>query len=60
MEEALSHDKHTVGVFKKDGTLVGHVPIEMSRIIDYFMQKNEKKLCRCNKNHEKEKSDWLF
>ena len=41
-EEALSHDKHTVGVFKKDGTLVGHVPIEMSRIIDYFMQKNEK------------------
>ena len=41
-EEALSHDKHSVGVFKRDKTLVGHVPIEISRIIDYFMQNNEK------------------
>ena len=41
-EEALSHDKHSVGVFKRDETLVGHVPIEISRIIDYFMQNNEK------------------
>ena len=24
-KEALSYDKHTVGVFKKDGTLVGHI-----------------------------------
>ena len=41
-EEALSHDKHLVGVFKRDGTLVGHVPIEISRIMDYVMQNNEK------------------
>ena len=41
-EEALSHDKHLVGVFKRDETLVDHVPIEISRIIDYFMQNNEK------------------
>jgi hypothetical protein len=41
-EEALSHDKHSVGVFKVDETLVGHIPIEISRIIDYFMQENEK------------------
>ena len=37
-EEALSHDKHSVGVFKKDGTLVGHILIELSRLIDYFME----------------------
>ena len=37
LEEALSHGKHSVGVFKRDETLVGHVPIEISRIIDYFM-----------------------
>ena len=41
-EEALSHGKHLVGVFKRDETLVDHVPIEISRIIDYFMQNNEK------------------
>ena len=40
-EEALSHDKHSVGVFKKDGTLVGHIPIELSRLIDYFMESTE-------------------
>ena len=32
-EVALSQDKHSVGVFKKDGTLVGHIPIELSRLI---------------------------
>ena len=42
-EEALSHGKHSVGVFKRDETLFGHVPIEISRIIDYFMQNNEKR-----------------
>ena len=34
-------DKHSVGVFKKDGTLVGHIPIELSRLIDYFLESTE-------------------
>ena len=42
-EEALSYDEHSVGVFKKDGTLVGHIPIELSRLIDSFMKMNEVK-----------------
>ena len=37
-EETLSYDEHSVGVFKKDGTLVGHAPIELSRLTDYFMK----------------------
>ena len=40
-EEALSYDEHSVRVFKKDGTLVGHIPIEISRLIDYFMKENK-------------------
>ena len=40
-KEALSYDKDSVGVFKKDGTLVGHIPIELSRLIDYFMKENK-------------------
>ena len=36
-QEALQFDKHAVGVFKDD-VLVGHVPIEVSRIISYFLQ----------------------
>ena len=39
-QEALQFDKHAVGVFKDD-VLVGHVPIEVSRIISYFLQTNE-------------------
>ena len=41
-EKALSHDKHSVAVFKRDETLVGQVPTEISRIIHYFIQSNEK------------------
>ena len=37
----MSHDKHSVGVFKKDGTLVGHIPIKLSGLIDYFMESKE-------------------
>ena len=37
-EEALSYDEHSVGVFKKHGTLVGHIPIELYQLIDYFMK----------------------
>ena len=41
-EEALIYDKHSVGVMKKIGTLVGHIPIEPSLLTDYFMkEKNE-------------------
>ena len=35
-EEAVGHDKHSIGVYRKDGTLVGHVPIELSCLIDYL------------------------
>ena len=41
--EALEFDKHAVGVFKED-ILVGHVPIEVSRIISYFLQADEVKV----------------
>ena len=40
-EEALRHDKHSIGVYRKDGTLVGHVPIELSRLMDYFVKSKE-------------------
>ena len=36
----MEFDKHAVGVFKED-ILVGQVPIEVSRIISYFLQANE-------------------
>ena len=41
-EEALSYDKHSVGVFKKEETLVVDIPIELSRLIYYFMKENKK------------------
>ena len=37
-EEAAEYDSHAVGVFKTDETLVGHIPIELSRLIDYFLK----------------------
>ena len=40
-EEALGQDKHSIRVYRKDGTLVGHVPIELSRLIDYFVKSKE-------------------
>ena len=33
-EEALSYDKHAVGIFRKNATLVGYIPIELSNLID--------------------------
>ena len=36
-EKALSHDKHALGVFKEDGSLIGLIPIELSNPIDYFL-----------------------
>ena len=34
-KEAVSYSKHSV---KKDRTLVGHISIELSQLIDYFMK----------------------
>ena len=40
-EEALNYDKHAVGVSRKNATLVGHLPIELSNLIDYFLKDAE-------------------
>ena len=40
-EEALGHNKHSIGVYRKDGTFVGHVLIELSRLIYYFVKSKE-------------------
>ena len=40
-QEALYYDTHAIGVYKADGTLVGHVPIELSRILAYFLKQDE-------------------
>ena len=40
-EEALGNNKHSIGVYRKDGTLVSHVPVELSRLIDYFVKSIE-------------------
>ena len=37
-EEALRYDENSVGVFKKDETLVGHIPTALSNLIDYFLK----------------------
>ena len=40
-EDALDHDKHSIGVYRKDGTFVDHVPIELSRLIEYFVKSKD-------------------
>ena len=35
------YDKHSMGVYRTNGTLVGHIPIELSLLIDYFMKNKE-------------------
>ena len=44
-EEALSCDKYATGVFKKDGALVGHITMELSNLIDYFLKDGEENCC---------------
>ena len=39
-EEAQDYDSHAVGVFKGD-LLVGHMPIEISALTDYFLKESE-------------------
>ena len=38
--EMLDIDRHAVGIYKKD-RLVGNLPVELSRIILYFLQESE-------------------
>ena len=45
-KEAKDYDKHSVGIFKLSSekgkkTLVGHIPIELSSLIDYFLKAEE-------------------
>ena len=40
-EEALIYDNHSVGFLKKDQTLVGHTPIGLSQLFDYFMKEDK-------------------
>ena len=50
-EEALSCDKYATGVFKKDGTLAGHIAIKISNLIDYFLKDGEENCgCRVKKS----------
>ena len=39
-EEAMEYDKNAIGVFKSDDpeTLVGHLPIEISCLLTYFLE----------------------
>ena len=39
-DEASMYDNHAIGVYKqeKDSTLVGHVPIEFSILVDNFLK----------------------
>ena len=40
--EASEYDKHAIGVYKQmDSTLVGHVPIECSALMDNFLSADE-------------------
>ena len=36
-EEGITHDSHAVSVKKDNGTVVGHVPREMSHIFWHFL-----------------------
>ena len=36
--EAEAYDSHAIGVYKTDGVLVGHIPIEISSVVDYFLR----------------------
>ena len=36
-QDAAEYEKHAIGVFKSKGQLVGHMPIELSNLTDYFL-----------------------
>ena len=37
-EEAIEYDKNAIGVFKTGETLIGHLPIELSCLLKYFLE----------------------
>ena len=48
------HDRHAVCV-KKDGAIVGHVPRELSRTMDVFIEKGGVVTCTVTGRHKKGK-----
>ena len=40
-QEAFDYRIHALGVDKADGTLVGHLPMELSIVMDYFLQQHD-------------------
>ena len=44
MEEALKNDEHALGVYNNKGLLVGHVLIELSSLLYFFLQAAIKKI----------------
>ena len=42
--EALSYDDHAIGVYKNGSELVGHIPIEISALLHYFLQNSKENM----------------
>ena len=42
-KETLCYDSHALGVYKGD-VLIGHVPIEISAMTDYFLKESAENL----------------
>ena len=36
----MCYDIHALGVYKEVGTLAGHLPIELSRVLDFFLKED--------------------
>ena len=43
-EEALGYDDHAIGVYKNGSELVGHIPIEISALLHYFLQNSKENM----------------
>ena len=43
-KEALSYKKFSIGGFKSVRTLAGCIPVELSRLIDYFLEEKKENL----------------
>ena len=43
-EEALSYDDHAIGVYKNGSELVGHISIEVSALLHYFLQNSKENM----------------
>ena len=40
-QEALNYDIHALGVYEADGTLVRHLPIDLSRVLNYILKQQD-------------------